>query len=250
MTHMSNNNKLAVITGGNGGIGTSIATTLADEGYIVGLGDLKDSVMQNAKEISRATSGNVYGESVDVTDPNSIHVFIDKMLNITGRNHIDVLINNAGITKDSLFSKMSYEQWVSVLNVNLNGAFNFTKEVIQGMIDNKYGRIINISSISRFGNKGQANYAASKAGLVGFTKTLATELGKFGITSNAVSPGIIDTEMIKTIPESIMQDFIKRIPERRVGRPEEVAYLVSFLASDKAAYITGEVININGGFFF
>jgi 3-oxoacyl-[acyl-carrier protein] reductase len=145
---------------------------------------------------------------------------------------------------------MTYEQWDSVIKVNLYGSFNCTKEVVEDMIREGFGRIVNISSISRFGNRGQANYSASKAGLVGFTMTLAKELAKYGITVNAISPGIIDTDMAKTIPEPIMSDLIRRIPEGRLGRPDEIASLVSFLISEKAQYINGETINVNGGFFF
>jgi 3-oxoacyl-[acyl-carrier protein] reductase len=240
--------KTAVITGGSGGIGISIGKQLAEENYTVVLGDLRDQVFNIAKEISLQTSADVFGLNVDVTDPNSVNTFFKKIAEQTG--HVDVLINNAGITRDATFRKMTYEQWDSVIKVNLYGSFNCTKEVVEDMIREGFGRIVNISSISRFGNRGQANYSASKAGLVGFTMTLAKELAKYGITVNAISPGIIDTDMAKTIPEPIMSDLIRRIPEGRIGRPDEIASLVSFLISEKAQYINGETINVNGGFFF
>lgn len=242
--------RIAVVTGGSGGIGSAIGKQLAEENYTVILGDLKNEVSEVAKKLSLQTSGEVFGYTVDVTDVNSVSSFFKKISDQTGNKHVDIMINNAGITRDATFRKMTYDQWDSVIKVNLYGSFNCTKEVVEGMIQEGFGRIVNISSISRYGNRGQANYSASKAGLVGFTMTLAKELAKHGITVNAISPGVIDTDMVKTIPESIMSDLVRRIPEGRLGKPEEIASLISFLISEKAQYINGEIINVNGGFFF
>lgn len=243
-------NKSVVITGGAGDIGKAIGKQLASEGYDVVLVDVRENIITVAEELSEATGRRVLGFTMDVTDPESVKrsfLSVQRRLNV---NNLFGLINNAGITIDSTFRKMTYEQWDSVIKVNLYGAFNCTKEVVEGMIQNKSGRIVNISSISRFGNYGQANYSASKSGLVGFTMTLAKELGKYGITVNAISPGIIDTNMSKTIPEPIKSEMLKRIPLGRMGKPQEIAYLLSFLISENANYINGEVINVSGGFYF
>ncbi|OWP54256.1 MAG: 3-oxoacyl-[acyl-carrier-protein] reductase [Cuniculiplasma sp. C_DKE] len=250
MTYMSGNSKIAVITGGNGGIGKSIAKSLLRDKFSVILGDLKNEVVDTAREISQEMSGEILGMKVDVTDFLSTVEFFKNIKEQMPYGKVSVLINNAGITRDSTIRKMTYEQWDQVMKVNLYGAFNCTKQVVEDMIGNNFGRIINISSISRYGNRGQANYAASKSGLVGLTLTLARELGKYGITSNAISPGIINTEMIATIPADILKDYEKKIPAGRLGTPEEVAEVISFLCSDKASYINGEIINVNGGFFF
>lgn len=250
MTYMSGSSKIAVITGGNGGIGKSIAKSLLRDKFSVILGDLKNEVVDTAREISQEMSGEILGMKVDVTDFLSTVEFFKNIKEQMPYGKVSVLINNAGITRDSTIRKMTYEQWDQVMKVNLYGAFNCTKQVVEDMIGNNFGRIINISSISRYGNRGQANYAASKSGLVGLTLTLARELGKYGITSNAISPGIINTEMIATIPADILKDYEKKIPAGRLGTPEEVAEVISFLCSDKASYINGEIINVNGGFFF
>lgn len=250
MTYMSGNKQVALITGGNGGIGKSIARSLLRDGFFVVLADLKDEVADTARDLKNETNGNILGMMADVTDFTSTVELFNNIRRETATESVSVLINNAGITRDATIRKMTYEQWDQVMRVNLYGAFNCTKQVVEGMIGNHFGRIINISSISRYGNRGQANYAASKAGLVGLTLTLARELGKYGITSNAISPGIINTEMISTIPAEILKDYENKIPSGRLGKPEEVAELISFLCSEKASYINGEVININGGFFF
>lgn len=247
---MQNDGGLVIITGGIGGIGTEMAKKFSNRGYKVALGDIKPSVAADASSLAEGISGKIAGFAVDVTDFESCRSFVESALEWAGTDHVQVLVNNAGITRDSLLNKMTYEQWDSVLKVDLYGIFNVTKQVTDGMVKSGFGRIINISSVSRLGNKGQANYSAAKAGIVGFTKTLAKELGKFGITSNAISPGLIDTEILRTIPEKLIQNFIEKIPSGRLGKPEEVASLAAFLASEEASYINGEVININGGFFF
>jgi 3-oxoacyl-[acyl-carrier protein] reductase len=161
---------------------------------------------------------------------------------------IDYLVNNAGITRDNLLMRMKEEEWDSVLKVNLTGVFNFSKAVIRSMINNRYGRIVNISSIvGLMGNVGQCNYSASKAGVIGFTKSLAREVASRGITVNAVAPGYIATPMTESLPESVKEKFREWIPVKRFGTPEEITHAVKFLLSDEAAYITGQVINVNGG---
>ncbi|HEV09145.1 MAG TPA: 3-oxoacyl-[acyl-carrier-protein] reductase, partial [Sulfurihydrogenibium azorense] len=163
---------------------------------------------------------------------------------------IDILINNAGITKDTLFIRMKQEDWDSVINTNLTGTFRITQAVVKLMIKQRFGRIINISSIIGFtGNVGQANYAATKAGLIGFTKSLAKELASRNITVNAVAPGFIETDMTAQLPADIVENYLKQIPLGRFGKPEDVANVVLFLASDMASYITGETIHVNGGMF-
>lgn len=185
----------------------------------------------------------------DVSDVQEIELLIDKTMEIFGR--IDTLVNNAGINRDSLIHKMSLEEWDSVINVNLKGAFNCSKAVAKYMMEQKYGRIINISSvIGQMGNVGQANYAAAKAGIIGLIKALALELARYGdITVNVVAPGFVNTEMTRRVPEKVLKSFIERIPFHRLAEPEEVAHLVVFLASDLAKYITGQVVAINGGFY-
>lgn len=247
---MTKTGQVAVITGASGGIGRELARAFSKKGYKVAMGDIRDTVKEEAKKIAGETGGEVAGFTVDVSDFQSCESFISSILSWSGNDHVEVLVNNAGITRDSLFSKMSYEQWDTVMKVDLYGIFNCTKPVTEGMIKAGSGRIINISSVSRLGNKGQANYSSAKAGIVGFTKTLAKELGRYNITSNAISPGLIDTEILRTIPDKLIQAFIDDIPMKRLGKPEEVANLAVFLASDEAAYINGEVINLNGGFFF
>ncbi|MDS0256741.1 3-oxoacyl-ACP reductase FabG [Thermoplasmatales archaeon AK] len=240
--------KTVVITGGAGGIGTAIGRQLAEEGYRIILGDLRAEVSEVANELRKETSGDVLGYTVDVADAGSVSKFFENIFK--SDIDIDILINNAGITRDTTFRKMTFDQWDIVIKVNLYGAYHCTKMVIDGMIRRGFGRIVNISSISRYGNIGQANYAASKAGLVGLTLTLAKELARYGITVNAISPGLIETEMVKAIPEQVMANMLKRIPSGRLGRPDEIASLVSFLLSERAQYINGEIINVNGGFFF
>lgn len=247
---MVNTNGLAVITGASGGIGKELAKKFSADGFTVAMGDVRNTVKELANSISNETKSKIRGFVVDVIDFDKCGAFISEAIEWSGEDHVQVIINNAGITRDSLLGKMTWEQWDTVIKVDLYGVFNCTRQVTEGMVKAGSGRIINISSVSRFGNKGQANYASAKAGIVGFTKTLAKELGKFGITSNAISPGLIDTEILKTIPDNLIQRFIEGIPAKRLGKPEEVAELALFLASEKASYINGEVININGGFFF
>ncbi|MEM0173692.1 MAG: beta-ketoacyl-ACP reductase [Sulfolobaceae archaeon] len=237
-----------IITGAASGIGYATALKFASKGYNLLLGDINPKISDIAKEISEKYNTSAVGLLLDVKDWNSCKEFYEKGINSLGVDHIDILVNNAGILRDALFVKMTYEQWDEVIKVHLYGAFNMTKQVVEGMIKQGWGRIINLSSISWLGNIGQANYSAAKAGIIGFTRTLAKELGRYGITVNAVVPGVIDTPMTRNLPDKIKQMFMDRIPLRRVGNPEEVANLIFFLASDEASYINGSIIEITGGF--
>jgi 3-oxoacyl-[acyl-carrier protein] reductase len=188
------------------------------------------------------------GERLDVSSWDAVRGFFKDLHDRFG--HVDVLVNNAGITRDTLLMRMSQEEWDSVISVNLKSVFNCTQAAIRPMIKQRGGRIINISSVAgQIGNPGQANYAASKAGIMGFTKSVARELAGRGITVNAVAPGFIDTEMTAVLPESVRQSFLAQIPMGRMGQPEDVAETVYWLASDAAGYITGQVIHVNGGMY-
>jgi len=241
--------KIAVITGGSRGIGRAIALRLAQEGikviitYVKG----KEAAENVVKEI-RTNGGEAWAYQFDVADFAETQKIFEEILAKFGR--IDYLINNAGITRDTLLMRMKEEDWDKVINTNLKGAFNCVKGVVRVMLKQKFGRIVNISSVVAFmGNVGQANYVASKAGLIGLTKTLARELAPKGITVNAVAPGFIETDMTANLPEKIKEYILNLIPLGRFGKPEDVAEAVAFLVSDKASYITGQVIHVNGGMY-
>lgn len=239
--------RVAIITGGTRGIGAAITTALAAVGAHVAAGYSKgkDSAESCAAKL-RADGKSVSTHQGRVDDFDDCKRVVDEVLKEHGR--VDFLINNAGITLDKTLRKMTVDDWQNVLNVNLSGAFNMTKAVLEHMIERGSGRIINISSvIGETGNVGQANYAASKAGLFGFTKSLALEMANKGITANVVAPGFIGTEMVAAIPEAALQKVVDKIPTRRLGKPEEVARVVKFLCEDESAYITGAVYTVNGG---
>lgn len=241
------NDKVVVVTGAARGIGRTIALEFAKEGANVVINDISDGT-QVSKEIEKMGKKAIFVKA-NISDREETEQLINKTVEKFGR--IDVLVNNAGITRDALIHRMSEENWNDVINVNLKGTFNCSKAAAKFMRKQKYGRIISISSIvGQRGNVGQVNYAASKAGIIGLTKALALELARYGeITTNAVSPGFVNTEMAKAVPERILQRVIEAIPFHRLAEPEEVAHLVVFLASDKARYITGQVIAINGGYY-
>lgn len=239
--------QIALITGSSRGIGKEIARELIESGFQVVLhaskmsNELKDTELE-FKKLDPKTRSVVF----DVSDGPLVEKSCKDLLASIGR--VDVLINNAGIARDKTLLNMSDEDWDSVIKINLYGPFFVTKNVLPAMIKNNYGRIINVSSIAaQRGAFGKTNYAAAKAGLIGFTKSLALETGKYNVTVNAICPGLIDTEMSRSIPEKYVQKAIEQIALKRVGRTEEIASLVAFVASEKSSYITGSVIDVNGG---
>lgn len=235
-------NKIAIVTGGTRGIGLSIVKTLRSEGYLVAaLYHGNDEAAQNCKN---ETGAHVY--KVDVADFDACQSIIPQIEKDLGT--ITLLVNNAGITKDAMLHKSSIEQWHAVMETNLTSCYNMCRAVINGMRERSFGRIVNISSINgQKGQLGQTNYAAAKAGMLGFTKALALESAAKGITVNAICPGYIATDMTATMPKEILDSIIRTIPTARMGKPEEIADLVAFLASDKAGFITGSTLTINGG---
>ncbi len=239
--------KNAVVTGSARGIGKMIALTLAQRGANVLIADLRAELAEaTAKELAEATGCKIVATSVDVSNAESAKAMIDKAVAEFGR--VDILVNNAGITRDNLIMRMDEADWDLVLGINLKGVFNCSKAVVRIMMKQRYGRIVNISSVSGLaGQAGQTNYSSSKAGVVGFTKALAREVGSRQITVNAVAPGFIPTDLTKDLPEELKEASLKQIPLGRWGKPEEIASAVAFLASDEAAYITGHVLSVDGG---
>lgn len=238
--------RYAVVTGAGKGIGAAIAERmLRDNVKGVALLDYDGDLVQNTAQRLDPTGERVKAFACDVSDCGQVEQTIKAVTEHFGR--IDILVNNAGITRDGMFHKMTRAAWDAVLNVNLNGPFNLCREIVPLMRDQGYGRIVNISSTSAFGNVGQSNYAASKAGLIGFTKTLAREGGAKNITANCIAPGYIDTDMFQAVPTEIIEGYLKGIPMKRLGQPEEVASVVSFLASDDASFLTGQCLIVSGG---
>ena len=239
--------KLALVTGAARGIGRKIAERFASEGSNIAICDIQEDVLkQTAKEIEEKFKVKVFARVCDVADSQNVKEFVSAVIKEFGV--IDILVNNAGITRDMLVMRMKEEDWDLVIKVNLKSVFLFSKEVVRYMMKKRSGKIINIASIiGLIGNVGQGNYAASKAGIIGFTKSLAKEVGSRNITVNAVAPGFIQTKMTEVLPEEIKQNMLNLIPLKRFGLPEEVAAVIAFLASDDAKYITGQVINIDGG---
>jgi 3-oxoacyl-[acyl-carrier protein] reductase len=240
------NNHVAVVTGAGRGIGRAIALKFAGEGAdVVCVSRTLDNAEKVAADV-RATGRKAWAFSVDVANPSAVAETGEKILSEVGK--VDILVNNAGVTRDTLLMRMSDEDWDIVLNTNLKGAFSFTKAFVRAFIKQRSGRIINISSvIGLIGNAGQCNYAASKAGLIGFTQSVAREVASRGITVNAVAPGFIETDMTSVLTPEIKSEILKKIPLNTLGQSEDIANAVLFLASPGARYITGQVLTVDGG---
>ena len=241
--------KVAFITGGTRGIGKKIAITLAKDGYDIAINYRKENDdLENIKNEIEKTNAKFLAVKGDVTDIDSTQQMVNDIIKEYGK--IDVLVNNAGITKDTLLVRVKKEEFEDVIDVNLIGTFNITKNVIPYMIKQRKGRIINISSVVGIsGNAGQTNYSASKAGIIGFTKSLAKEVGSRNILVNAVAPGFIETQMTDILKDEVKEEISKKIPLKRIGTVEDVANVVKFLTSEDSSYITGQVIQVDGGMY-
>jgi len=244
--------RVAVVTGAGRGIGAAVAARLADDGFAVGLLDLDEAGVKQGAEAIVAKGGKAVGVALDVSNSEQVETAVAQVAAELGPPV--VLVNNAGITRDNLIFKMTEQEWDSVLGVHLKGSFLMTRAVQKHMTEQKYGRIVNLSSTSALGNRGQVNYSAAKAGMQGFTKTLAIELGKFNVTANAIAPGFIATDMTAATAERLgmgFEDFkaaaASQIPVQRVGTPEDIAHLTSYLVSEGAGFVSGQVIYVAGG---
>jgi 3-oxoacyl-[acyl-carrier protein] reductase len=244
--------RVAIVTGAARGIGAATARRLAEDGFAVAVIDLSESDAQGTVAQIEAAGGRALAVGADVGDAEQVQAAVDRVAAELGPPV--VLVNNAGVTRDNLLFKMTDADWDLVMHVHLRGSFLMTRAAQKHMIEAKWGRIVNLSSTSALGNRGQANYAAAKAGLQGFTKTLAIELGKFGVTANSIAPGFIQTEMTKATAERIGEDwesYVQKraaaIPVARAGVPEDIAHTVSFLVSEGAGFVSGQVIYVAGG---
>jgi len=239
--------RIAFVSGGMGGIGSAICRRLGRQGHTVIAGCLPGYEKKTEwLERMRSEGFRVHAAEGDVADFESCTAMFDQARSVVGP--VDILVNNAGITRDSVFKRMTEADWMAVINTNLNSVFNVTRQVIDGMSDRGWGRIINISSVNAIkGQFGQTNYSAAKAGMAGFSKALAQEVVRKGVTVNTVSPGYVETDMVMAIRQEIRDQIVSQIPMGRLAKPEEIAAVVSFLASEEAGYITGANISVNGG---
>jgi 3-oxoacyl-[acyl-carrier protein] reductase/2-hydroxycyclohexanecarboxyl-CoA dehydrogenase len=235
-------NKIALVTGAGRGIGEAIARKLASEGAVVVCADRN---LDDARATAQACGGESRPEGVDVAHPEECDALVGTVVERFGR--IDILVNNAGINRDAMIHKMTDQQWDDVIAVDLSGVFYMTRAASRVMREARSGRIVNISSVSAMGNIGQVNYAAAKAGVIGLTRTVSKELARYQITANAICPGFINTDMTRSMPGPVLEQYVASIPLGRIGQPSDIANVVAFLASDEAAYLTGEVITVGGG---
>ncbi len=247
---MDNSQRVVVVTGGSRGIGRAIALKFTEENPVIIIAHYDPDESFSDQTLAMLSEKGIRCESfkVDVSSKSAVETFFDNVLEKYGR--VDTLINNAGITRDSLLMKMSERDWDLVLDINLKSIFNCTQTIIRSMIKNRRGTIVNIASVSgQIGVAGQANYSASKAGIMGFTKAVAREVASRGITVNAVAPGFIQTEMTDALPEKVVESYLQQIPLGRLGTVQDVSETVYWLCSESASYITGQIIHVNGGLY-
>jgi len=249
---MTDQTRTAIVTGAARGIGASIARRLGEDGFAVAVLDLDEKACRPIVDAITAQGGRALAVGVDVADEQAVATAVDRVAEELGAP--TVLVNNAGITRDALLFKMTTDDWDAVMNVHLRGAFLMSRAAQKHMVDAGWGRIVNLSSVSALGHHGQVNYSAAKAGIQGFTKTLAIELGKFGVTANVIAPGFIETEMTAETAERLgvpFEDFkaaaAKAIPVARVGQPEDIAAMVSFFAREDSSFVSGQVVYVAGG---
>ncbi|MEV0434993.1 3-oxoacyl-ACP reductase FabG [Nocardia sp. NPDC050413] len=249
---MSTTSRVAIVTGAARGIGAAVAKKLAADGHAVAVLDLDEAACADTVSAIEAAGGTALAVGADVSDEDAVAAAVERIAGELGAP--TVLVNNAGVLRDNLLFKMSVQDWDIVMNVHLRGAFLMTRAVQKYMVEAKFGRVVNLSSTSALGNRGQANYSAAKAGMQGFTKTLAFELGKFGVTANAIAPGFIETEMTAATAARVGVDFeafkqaaAAQIPVNRVGTPDDIAHTASFLVSEGAGFVSGQVVYVAGG---
>lgn len=242
------NGKVAVVTGASRGIGRAISERLARQGALVAMTDVLGEAAEAAAREVAAAGFRAEAYTMDVTNAESVQAAVEKI--IERHTRLDILVNNAGIVRDNVAMRLKREDWDLVLNVNLTGTFTCTQAVLRQMMRQRGGRIVNISSVvGQMGNAGQSNYAASKAGIIGFSKSLARELAVRGITVNVVAPGLIDTDMTRGLPEAVRNEWASKVPLGRLGTADDVASAVCFLASDEASYISGQILAVNGAMY-